>query len=787
MFRPLAFTKTFALLASVVVAITMIPAFAHLLFAGRARGWLLRTVLHGGLAAAGVALAVAVSWWMGLIVAGIGAYHLAEARLPERARAWARRSANWIAVAAVALLLTSHWLPLGPDKGLWLNLAFVGLLVGGLLGFYLLFQHFYGSILRWCLAHKLAFLSIPAAILVMGAFAWLGFERVLGWLPDRAKAFGPVSAVAHRFPGLGNEFMPPLDEGSFLYMPTTMPHAGVGEALDILRKQDAAIDRVPEVDSVVGKIGRAETAIDPAPMSMVETVINYKPEYLSDRAGRRLAFSFEPAAQDYFRNEEGVPVAAPDGQPYIVRGRFPRDSIGRLIPERGGRPFRLWRPALDPALNPGRSAWQGIRSPDDIWNRIVAAADVPGSTSAPKLQPIAARIVMLQSGIRAQMGVRIQGPDLETVEKAGLEIERLLKEVPSVEPSTVFADRITGKAYLNIVPDRQAIGRYGIRLGDVQRVIETALGGDRITTTVEGRERYPVRVRYLRELRDSFEELGRILVPAPDASQIPLAQLARIDYARSPEVIRTEDTFLVGYVLFDMKPGNAEVDVVAACRRHLEERLAPAEGVKWTFTGSYESQQRAAATLRLIVPVSLFSIFLILYFQFRSVATSLLVFAGVAVSWAGGFVMVWLCSQAWFMNFALFGADMRELFHIHPVNMSVAVWVGFLALFGISDDDGVVIATYLDDSFGRRRPSTVPELREATVAAGKRRIRACLMTTATTVLALLPVFTSTGRGSDLMAPMAIPAFGGMAFEVITMLIVPVLYCLVAEIRLSTRK
>ena len=383
-------------------------------------------------------------------------------------------------------------------------------------------------------------------------------------MPPALRNTAPFAALAEALPGLGKEFMPSLDEGSFLWMPTTMPHASIGEVLDVLQKQNAAISQIPEVESAVGKLGRAETPLDPAPISMIETVINYRAEYLTDEVGHRLLFAFDKRATDLFRNPDGTPAAAPDGVPYKVPGHYLRDAAGRLVPDVQGRPFRLWRPPLDPALNPGRVAWPGIQDPDDIWAEITRAGDIPGSTSAPKLQPIAARLVMLQSGMRAPMGIEIKGPNLEAIERAGLELERLLKEVPAVESATVNADRIVGKPYLEIHIDREAIARHGIALQEVQDVIEIAIGGKSVTTTVEGRERYSVRVRYMRELRDSVEELVRILVPAPDGAQILLSELAEIRYVRGPQVIKSEDTFLLGYVLFDKKPGYAEVDVVGS-------------------------------------------------------------------------------------------------------------------------------------------------------------------------------------------------------------------------------
>jgi len=423
----------------------------------------------------------------------------------------------------------------------------------------------------------------------------------------------------------------------------------------------------------------------------------------------------------------------------------------------------------------------------------VAAAQIPGTTSAPQLAPIAARIVMLQSGMRAPMGVRIKGPTLEAIADAGMQIERLLRTVPEVDASTVIADRIIGKPYLEIEIDREAIARYGIKLKAVQDVIEVAVGGKPITTTVEGRERFPVRVRYLRELRDTVEALGRILVEGHDDAnrQVPvtlfvrLDQIARIHITRGPQVIKSEDTFLVGYVLFDKRDGYAQVTTVEAARARLAHQrdngtLTLPEGVSYTFIGEYENQVRSERRLLVLVPLSLLIIAMILYLHFRSMATTAIVFSGVAVAWAGGFVMLWLYAQPWFLDFELLGRNMRDVFQVHPMYLSVAVWVGFLALFGIATDDGVVMASYLRTTFEQDRPRCRETIRACVLVAGQRRVRPCLMTTATTILALIPVLTSTGRGSDIMVPMAIPAFGGMAFEVMTMLVVPTLYCAVQE-------
>lgn len=789
LFKPLAFTKTFALTASVIVALTMIPPFALILFTGKIKHETLKRITHIFIVVLGIIIAVTFKWWIGLIIVLIGTYHFTTSFLSKRLDQWLIRGTNVLAIGFVAVILSEHWLPLGPEKGAVRNILFVTLLIGGLLGFFSLFKLVYGRLLSWCLKHKALILITPVILVLLGGFTWLGFGTLTGWMPTMVKDSGPYTFMDETFPGLGKEFMPPLDEGSYLYMPTSMPHVSFGEMIDIISKQDMAIRAIPEVESVVGKIGRAETPLDPAPISMIETVVNYKPEYIIDANGNRLRFSVHPGENDFFRSEDGTPILAPDGEPYNVQGKFARDENNQLISDPHGKPFRLWRPALIPELNEGRKEWDGIHRPDDIWDIIIKEAEVPGVTSAPKLQPIAARIVMLQSGMRAPMGVKIKGPDLPTIERVGMDIERLLKEVPMVEPSFVIADRIVGKPYLEIHIDREMISRYGIKLIHVQNVIETAIGGKRITTTVEGRERYPVRVRYLREFRDSIEELERILVPAPDGSQIPLAQLAEIKYLRGPMVIKSEDTFLLGYVLFDMKPGFAEVDVVEQAQEYLIQKIESGElvipaGVSYTFAGSYENQIRAQKKLAVVLPLALFIIFIILYLQFSSISTTMLVFSGIIIAWAGGFIMVWCYGQPWFLDFSVFGTNMQDLFQVHPINLSVAIWVGFLALFGIASDNGVILATYLNDVFKRDKPKTVEDIHKATIEAGIRRVRPCLMTTATTILALIPVLTSTGRGSDIMVPMAIPSFGGMLVQILTLLIVPVLYASIREIRMK---
>jgi Cu(I)/Ag(I) efflux system membrane protein CusA/SilA len=623
----------------------------------------------------------------------------------------------------------------------------------------------YPHMLRYFLRSKRSFLCVPLAVVLFSMIVWLGIPGI--------------------YKGMGKEFMPPLDEGSYLFMPSTMPHASITESLDTLAKQNILIDRIPEVKGVVGKIGRVESPLDPAPISMAETVIDYHPKHLKDEEGTTLFFEFDAEEEDFVRSVDGTPVLAPDGQPYKVRGKFSRDEENRLVASRFGQPFPLWRPALDSRLNPGREDWPGIRNPDDIWKQITDESSIPGATSAPKLQPIMTRIVMLQSGMRAPMGIKIKGPTLEAIEKVALQFEGALRNVESIEHNTVNADRLIAKPYLEIRIDREAIAPYGIKITDIQKVITTAIGGMKMTTTIEGRERYPVRVRYMRELRDQIETIGEILVDTPSGAQIPISQLAQVEYVNGPQVLKSEDGFLVGYLTFDMKKGFAEVDVVNDARDYLNkmidaDHIQMEKGVSYTFAGSFENQVRAEKKLALVVPATLLIIFLILYLQFKSTYTSLIIFSGILVAWAGGFVLLWLYGQPWFFNFSIFGMNMRELFQMHPINLSVAIWVGFLALFGIASDNGVLVASALDREFKERETNSIDQIREATVAAAERRIRPALMTSATTILALLPVLTSSGRGSDIMIPMAIPSFGGMLISLVTLFVVPVLYCLRKE-------
>ncbi|MCP4680207.1 MAG: efflux RND transporter permease subunit [Deltaproteobacteria bacterium] len=666
LFTPLAYTKTFAMAGTLVLVIVILPGLAYSLFRQR------HTRPQGPTRSR-----------QSHVLPAFIRMLLSRGRIPLLTGT----------IVMVSIVLATDWLPLGPERGNIRNVFFVGMIISIILITFLVFERAYPWLLRTFLRHKAVFLVFPVLIIAMGASAFMSF---------------------------GREYMPPFDEGSYLYMPTTMPHASIGQVQEMLQEIDARIDQIPEVKRVVGKLGRADSPLDPAPVSMIETVVTYIPEYRIDERGTRI---------------------------------------------------RQWR--------------DHIRTAKDIWDEIAKAAEQPGVTGAPMLMPIGARIVMLQSGMRAPLGIKVQGPGLETLEKFGLRLEEILRGVPSIRAETVFADRIVGKPYIEIDIDREAIARHGLSIVQVQEVLQVALGGATLSRTVEGRQRYPIRVRYMREERDSVPAISSIFVSTPGGEQVPLAQLASIVYVRGPQVIKSEDTLPTSYVLFDKKSGRAEVDTVEEARAVIEAKVKTGEleipaGVSYRFTGSYENQLRSEKRLMILIPVALALVFILLYLQFHRVAISGIIYTGVLVSVSGGFLFMWLYGQPWFLDFVVFDTSMRDLFRVHTINLSVAVWIGFIALVGIVTDDGVIMSTYLKQRFGKRRPKTIEEIRETTLEAGLRRVRPCLMTTATTILALLPIVTSQGKGADTMAPMALPIIGGMIVEVVTLFIVPVLYAAVEE-------
>ena len=651
MFRPLAFTKTFAIAASVILALTVVPLICLHLFRpikwSRRRTWIVAGVL--GAMAALAAYFVIVSTLSG-----------------SRYSGWPMSFVVGMIVAlAVVRMTRERFLPL---EG---NAVSRGI------------ARVYTPTLRWILNHKALFMIAPLTVLALGLTAW---SR------------------------LGREFMPPLDEGSFLYMPSLLPQAGLGPAIEVNRKQDMAIASVPEVESVVGKIGRAESALDPAPIGMMESIVILKPESEWRHITVQRWFSSWPA--------------------------WLKQPLTWIWPEHR----RIEKSEILVELHE-KTAMPGVLP---TW-----------------LQPIQTRLVMLQTGFRAMMGVKIFGSDLKEIERIGLEIEQLLYQV--LGATDIVADRIVGKPYLQFEIDRDRIARYGVNIRDVQDVIEIAIGGMNIMDSVEGRERYPIRVRYLREFREDIPELEKILVPTSTGAQIPLAQVVNITSVLGPQEIKGERGLLVGYVTMNTRERD-EISVVEDAEKTLQAalrdgRLKLPPGYYWEWSGQFENQQRAMARMRILVPACLLIMFVMLYLGFKRWWIAPIIYFGILVSASGGFIML-----------SLWG-----------VNLSVAVWVGFLVLFGVVDDDGVVMSTYLESTFKERAFHSVSDIRDAVVHAGLKRIRPALMTISTTIFGLLPIFWATGRGSDVMQPMAIPSVGGMIVSLfVTIWTVPTLFCAVEE-------
>ncbi|MBI5144392.1 MAG: efflux RND transporter permease subunit, partial [Candidatus Omnitrophica bacterium] len=516
---------------------------------------------------------------------------------------------------------------------------------------------YYEKILRWVLNNRIKFLSIPAAVLI-GSFVVMPF--------------------------IGREFMPPLDEGTILFMPVMQPAISLTEAERVIRTQDLIIRNFKEVEMVVGKLGRAETATDPAPIEMFETIITLKDK-------------------------------------------------------------KLWRK--------GMTREKLIREMND-------ALQIPGVSNI-WTQPIVNRVDMLATGIRTSVGVKVFGPDLKKIQEIAQEVEGVVRGVRGA--TDLYSEKIVGKPYIEFKIRRDQIARYGLTVRDVQDVIEMGIGGENITVTVEGRERYPVRVRYPRELRDSPEALQRVFVPTPDGAQIPITQLADIYFVTGPNMINSENGLLRAYVLMNVR-GRDMVGFVEEASKVVKEKIALPQGYFLEWSGQFENQIRAKKKLQVLVPISLLINFMLIYMNFRSIIKSAFIFTAIPVTLSGG---VWLLA-------------------LSRYNFSVAVWVGFIALFGVAVDDGVLITTYLDDIFRERKDKikTRQDVIEATVYAGLGRIRPAFLTTITTIVALLPIMFLKGTGSEIMQPMAIPSLGGMTIEMITWFIVPCLYSWREENRLS---
>ena len=733
LFTPLAFTKTAALLASMFLSLFVIPPLIAKCYSINFKKFKVKGFGSYVIGLLGL-LIILNGFWIGLVLLGLMIINLLK-EFDVIVNLNFKTIRIVYVVFSILLVITYYWNPLGYGNNYFSDFVFVLLVTFFILGILYLFYRYYERILLWAMANRMIFLSIPIIFLILGSIVYAS---------------------------LGKEFMPKLNEGSFLLMPTSTAHSGVSENKKILQQLDMAVASIPEVETIVGKAGRVNSALDPARLSMFENVIIYKTEFMLDESGEPL--SFKTTGDGKFETKTGEFVSTGSGI-----------SQNNLIIDTDGEYYRNWR--------------SHINSADDIWNEIVSVTNVPGVTSAPKLQPIETRLVMLQTGMRSSMGIKIFGPNLKSIEKFGYALEKELKQIGEIDKASVFSDRLVAKPYLNVVFDRDKAARYGVSISELQEILETAVGGKVFTQTIEGRERFDVTVRYPRELRSDPKDLENIIVSLPGGSSIPLSEVANIKFEKGPQMIKSEDGFLTGYVLFDKNEGLAEVTVVDKVKQIIEDKidkgnLIVPEGVRFRFAGTYENNIHAEKTLSLIIPLVLLAILFILYLQFKSVTVSVMIFSGVAVAFAGGFIMLWLYGQGWFLNFNFLGNELRSVFNVVTINMSVAVWVGFIALFGIATDDGVVVATYLKQSFDDVKPTSIEEIRLAVLEAGKKRIRPCLMTTATTLLALLPVLTAKGHGKDILIPMAIPVFGGMLVALVSLLIVPVLYGFWQETKLK---
>jgi Cu(I)/Ag(I) efflux system membrane protein CusA/SilA len=488
---------------------------------------------------------------------------------------------------------------------------------------------------------------------------------------------------------LGSEFMPPLDEGTLLYMPSTLPGISVTEASRLLQVQDKLIRQFPEVDRVFGKAGRVESATDPAPYSMMETVIVLKPQ-----------------------------------------DQWPKQP----------RWYSGWAPSwLQKIL---RRAWPDHISTQDLMygpGGLNDALQIPGTANAWTM-PIKARIDMLTTGVRTPIGIKVLGSDLSEIQKIGEQVEMALKDVKGT--TSVFAERTTGGYFLDFTLKRDELARYGLTIDAANDVLMSAVGGEPVTTTVEGRERYPVNVRYLRDYRTDLGALQRVLVSTPTGAQIPLAQIADITVKTGPGMIRDEDGRLSGYVYVDVSGRDIGSYIVDAKRAVADKVTVPA-GYQLVWSGQYEAMERVKERLKLVLPITLFIVFLLLYFNTGSVVKTFIILLAVPFSAIGA---IWLL---YFLNY----------------NMSIAVWVGLIALLGVDAETAVFMLLYLDlayhDAIRKGEMRNWDDLRESIVNGAVKRLRPKVMTVACMLFGLLPILWSNGTGADVMKRIAAPMVGGI--------------------------
>ena len=508
---------------------------------------------------------------------------------------------------------------------------------------------------------------------------------------------------------LGSEFMPPLYEGDFLYMPTTLPGISITKARELLQQTDKIIKTFPEAHHVFGKIGRAETATDPAPLSMIETTIMLKPEE-----------EWPKEKKERWHSQLRIPD-------------FLKKALSWVWPD------------------------ERSRTPEELTQALDQSIKFPGLTNAWTM-PIKTRVDMLSTGIKTPVGIKVAGPKLEVLQDLGEKIEAIVRTIPGT--LSVYAERVVGGNYLDFTIRRKEAARYGLTVMDVQEVIMSAIGGTNITRTVEGLERYPVNLRYERELRGDIESLRRVLVPTPRGEQIPLDQLADLEIKKGPPGIKSENSRLNAWIYVDIK--DIDVGTYVNNAKKIVERsvtFPPGYTIKWS--GQYEYMERAKARLKMVIPLTLVIIFLLLYFNFKNITESLIVMLSLPFSIVGG---IWI----------------MYLLHYH---FSVAVGVGFIALAGVAAETGVVMLIYLDHAYAeikeRKSTLTIPDLYDAIMIGAVERVRPKMMTVTAIMGGLLPILWGHGTGAQVMKRIAAPMVGGMiSSTILTLVVIPAIYALV---------
>ncbi|UCE70758.1 MAG: efflux RND transporter permease subunit, partial [Nitrospiraceae bacterium] len=674
LFTPLAFTKTYSMAAAALLAVTIVPVMM---------GYFIRTSLLPAtwsrkkqkVVSLGSALGVFLFVWLtpGFIMPFtiLGSFSTPAA----------------IIVGTVVMLLLWPQAVL-PEESNPVNRFLIWV---------------YRPIILWVLRHK--FITITAAVLI--TMTLLPFHSmVVERLPEGTfkKVAGKVALL---FPAeqIGGEFMPPLYEGDLLYMPTTLPGISITKARELLQQTDKIIKTFPEVDHVFGKVGRADTATDPAPLSMLESTITLKPEK-----------EWRTVQVERFYS----------GWPAIFRKIF-----SSIFPE------------------------ERAITPEELTTEMNNAIQFPGLTNAWTM-PIKTRIDMLATGIKTPVGIKIMGDNLETLSSIGKKIEARLRSVPGT--LSVYSERVSGGYYFDYEIDRKAAARYGLTVSDVQDVIQSAVGGMNISETVEGLERYPINLRYSRELRDSIDKLERVLIATPTGAQIPMKHVARTSVRQGPPAIKSENSRMTAWIYIDLE-GIDVASYVRNAKSVIERDVNLPEGYSLVWSGQYEYMERANKRLMIVIPITLMIIFLLLYLNFKNIGESLIVMLSLPFAIVGG---------VWFIY--MLGYD-----------MSIAVGVGFIALAGVAAETGVIMLIYLDEAYSHKLIEKGNELRradiyDAVLFGAVERVRPKIMTVAAIMAGLLPIFWGHGTGADTMRRIAAPMIGGMVSStVLTLIVIPAVY------------